>query len=90
MPRPTYETQLNLLNAIYQYSTDPVAYQRARSLRRHPNLIGWGAQINRLRDISMDTKQSFERAVAFTLDRIAEGSQEGDGKDNALGRSIAC
>ena len=40
--------------------------------------------------MSMDTKETLERDVAFTLDRMTEGSQEGDGKDKALGRSIVC
>ena len=38
----------------------------------------------------MDTKETFERDVGLTLDRMTEGSQEGDGKDKALGRSIVC
>ena len=39
--------------------------------------------------MSIDTKETLERAVAFTVDRMTEGSQEGDGKDKTLGRSIA-
>ena len=38
----------------------------------------------------MDMKETFERDVAFTLECIAKGPQEEDGKDKALERSIAC
>jgi hypothetical protein len=40
--------------------------------------------------MSMDMKETFERDVAFTVDCIVKGSQEEDGKDEALERSIAC
>jgi len=40
--------------------------------------------------MSMDMKETLERDVAFTVDCIIKGSQEEDGKDEALERSIAC
>ena len=40
--------------------------------------------------MSRDMKETFERDVAFTVDCIVKGSQEEDGKDEALERSIAC
>lgn len=49
-----------------------------------------GVRTRRLREMSMDMKEKFERDVAFTVDCIARGSQEEDGKDEALERSIAC
>ena len=38
----------------------------------------------------MDMKETFERDVTFTINCIVKGSQEVDGKDEALERSIAC
>lgn len=48
-----------------------------------------GVRTRRLREMSMDMKEKFERDVAFTVNCIVKWSQE-DGDDEALERSIAC
>jgi hypothetical protein len=85
---PSYETQL--VDTMYQYSTHPV--QLISELEVFVGtLLGksGGIRTKRVRDMSMDMKEKFERDVAFTVSCIVNGSDEG-AKDEALERSIAC
>ena len=87
--KEVYEAQV--LYTIDQYSTHP----------RHPiselevfvgNLLGKneGARNKRLRELSTNMKEEFERDVAFTIDCIVKGPEEGQEDEEALARSIAC
>jgi hypothetical protein len=87
--KEVYEAQV--IDTIHQYSTHP----------RHPiselevfvgSLLGKneGARTKRLREMSINMKEESERDIAFTIDCIIKGSEEGHGDDEALERSIAC
>lgn len=84
----SYETQL--LDTIYQYSTHP-----AQLISEMEVFVGTllgksgGGRTRRLREMSTDMREKFERDVAFTVRCITKGSQEED-NDEALERSIAC
>jgi hypothetical protein len=83
-----YETQL--VDTIYQFSTHP-----AHLISELEVFVGTilgkngGTRTRRLRDLSVGMKEKFERDLGFTVHCVVEGS-EGEGKEEALERSIAC
>lgn len=84
----SYEMQL--VDTIYQYSTHPV--QLISELEVFVGtLLGksGGVRTKRVRDMSMDMKEKFERDVAFTVSCIIKNEEE-EARDEALERSIAC
>jgi hypothetical protein len=86
----SYEMQL--VDTIYQYSTHPV--QLISELEVFVGtLLGksGGVRTKRVRDMSMDMKEKFERDVAFTVSCIIKNEEEEEeARDEALERSIAC
>ncbi|OCL01938.1 RdRP-domain-containing protein [Glonium stellatum] len=85
--REAYES--NLLETMDQYSI-----HHAHPLRElevfSGSILGKsiGAQNRRIREMTAEMKDRFERDVTFIVDRITQGD-DGD-KDEALARSIAC
>lgn len=85
---PSYETQV--VDTIYQYSTHPA--QLISELEVFAGtLLGknGGVRNKRLRDMSIDMKEKFDRDVAFTVSCILNRSCQDENKE-ALERSIAC
>lgn len=82
---------MQLVDTIYQYSTHPV--QLISELEVFVGtLLGksGGKRTKRLREMSVDMKEKFERDVGFTVRCITKGSPPEEAKDEALERSIAC